>query len=651
MKVFKGNVSLNEHPVMPLNNNVSELTVRCSDVINALNLRVTPQQFEVTTQSLKERVGISLKRNKFYKQIVTTLLMELRQGTPITKLLDSLLEKQPSLNSTMKSSKNTNEIAFNVSFDSQGRISKRVLLLLLDADSQNSHISGFTFGNVDLFLVPEQLLGFNVENFEFSFGQNCQIETIPNGLFVRIARFLDHGQRMNLAELKKYGVEISHNSNAAIAEDAYQQYFNDVSFYAEHAPNGSVMYKTTNDVFNVVHQTKYKREISESGFLKISRAGCMGNLVYTTELVGEEGNLLGGHAIGLHEREYAENAINKDHFIFMTVEQTSNKLTNWIDKLGRGGLFLDARKVTLSTNVNVKYREIDRAVSHKSLAHYRRIAPLLVISDLYRTSLKYLETNQSTIQTFNLVKQALRDISEGKDSICNGIFFEILKDFILLFQDDPQSQEFLKLDSFNMDNQYKIFFRLDPNLKKDWDTGRFPVAFEAVLDEFTKRGLIKSKKDQLQFMRFFLDRLAYYINVGCLEGRVSRNAAEVKSFNELAKLLPNLAGIIYNSELKKKFKASPFFEHYECNLRNLYNHSYDDRGIDITVKCGISRTEEIGIRENASVKFFDFDVFQNEHGNYGIDISPNLLPLRICGVSEKNGFTKRTLNPLSNLNG
>ena len=64
------------------------------------------------------------------------------------------------------------------------------------------------------------------------------------------------------------------------------------------------MYKSISKAPFVVHQTPYKQIIADSNELRVSRAGCMGNMVYTTLLVGNEQDVIGGHAIGLYKRKY-----------------------------------------------------------------------------------------------------------------------------------------------------------------------------------------------------------------------------------------------------------------------------------------------------------------------------------------------------------
>jgi len=143
-------------------------------------------------------------------------------------------------------------------------------------------------------------------------------------------------------------------------------------------------------------------------------------------------------------------------------------------------------------------------------------------------------------------------------------------------------------------------------------------------------------------MRFFLDRMNYYVNVSCLEGR--RNLLDpsfVRSFDDLVDSLPNLSGIIYNSCVKQKYKNLSIFKEFSQQLRNSYRESYRDRKIEVAVKCGISRTEEIGVHEGSIVSFFDFDISKSANGSYKVTKFGPPLSLNINGISDKNGFTIR----------
>lgn len=141
-------------------------------------------------------------------------------------------------------------------------------------------------------------------------------------------------------------------------------------------------------------------------------------------------------------------------------------------------------------------------------------------------------------------------------------------------------------------------------------------------------------------MRFFLDRLAYYVNVGCLEGCNRLPTPDsISSFEEMADYLPNLMGNIFNSIVKKDHAKTTYFDQYSDALRACYDASYDTRELDVLIKAGMFGTEEIGVRNTASVNFFDLSVSKKEHLHEAVKQSP--LKLSLSGMSHTNGFTKR----------
>ena len=155
------------------------------------------------------------------------------------------------------------------------------------------------------------------------------------------------------------------------------------------------------------------------------------------------------------------------------------------------------------------------------------------------------------------------------------------------------------------------------------------------------RGIIQTEQQHLIFKNFFIDRLFYYVNLGCLEGALEiPHPDQLKTVDELANWLPNLTGLIYNDLIKNRHTEIQLIEEYNCYLRSCYDASYDQRNIDLAIKSGISATEEVGVRESAAVRFFDFDLFKSEDGFFKVKLNKE-IPVSIVGLSEKNGFSIR----------
>ncbi len=653
-----------------------------SRTICALDLSVDERTIALTMNKVMMPIGISesLDRTALYERLIDDVLtiVENKKKSEVissVSILKKLQGYELDIFSSIEaiSDRNTfaymdnrlsaqREYAFRIWFKSGNQLISRVLLLLFHSPahelaSQNNAIQGFQrlFGNVDVFLIPHEPMMNSLQS-EWVFQHNDKqtiLELHPRFL-VNIAHHLDHGQRLNLSEFKQLGFSDSVDVDYLSSVDPYQHYLLDFKYYAATVPNGWLMYKSISKAPFVAHQTPYKHIIAESKELRVSRAGCMGNMVYTTLLVGDQEDVIGGHAIGLYKRKYEDMPLKKDNYILLQAQHNKNRLTNWIEKLGRGRLFLEARNSLLfsdekrSRSLSQRISENTVSISAEVILQYGRLYPLLNSLNLYSTVVKSTELGWSEHieeKMFSLVIALMEKIACPQDgayhSVVNNIFFEIIKDYILLFQSDENSVKFCSQQSFNMDNQYAIFFELCPELKIDWNTGSFPVNIHAVFNVLKTHHLIVSREEEYVFKVFFLDRLAYYINVSCLEGcQKLPRLEQVKTFEDLANMLPNLTGIIYNDLIKRKYKKTPFIELYSHHLRECYDTSYDERDIDVLVKCGFSGTEEIGVRASASVRFFDFEILKKDEFFHSIQLN-DLIPLDIKGVSNQNGFTNR----------
>ena len=140
---------------------------------------------------------------------------------------------------------------------------------------------------------------------------------------------------------------------------------------------------------------------------------------------------------------------------------------------------------------------------------------------------------------------------------------------------------------------------------------------------------------------FFLNLLSYYLLFGCLEGAQQiKDPESLTHYDELIRYHPNLSGLIFSSCLKQYFKetdlAGQFFEKTVEGYKKFYN----GRKIDCVIKAGFARTEEIGVRDTAKVRFFDF-YFQDQQGPSKIHKLEEIQGMQIAGISTTTGFTQR----------
>jgi len=238
-------------------------------------------------------------------------------------------------------------------------------------------------------------------------------------------------------------------------------------------------------------------------------------------------------------------------------------------------------------------------------------------------------------------QKSLIDLS-SKSSVLNSIYFEIIKDYILLFQDDEHSRKFRSKESFNMIMQYQIFFILCPELKKHWDTTNFTPSFETLRDVLTEKGFLTEASKLLDFKIFFLERFCYYINISLLEGSITlETPTKCLFFEQLSAQAPNLAALLYYYSLKSHYKTTTFFKKFTENLNSEYHTFYQERAIKIAIKSGFARTEEIGLTQESVVDFFDFDIKSESDTDVALFPFQSLPFLKIQGISQTNGFTTR----------
>ena len=618
--------------------------------------------------SMPKGIPVSLDRSDFYKAFVHAAISAIQKThatykkTSSADILDLIRTQEIAGSTSIESiqkfhpTPNKQEFAFRIWFRGAQELTSRVLLLLIEktdtSHDENAFIQSFQsiFGNVDLFIIPDTLItSVDEKTLTFIDNPSYNAGNLSQNAIVSVAHHLDHGQSLNLAELKKLGWKNLDTKKSLTLTSSYHKYLNDFAYYEEISPNRFLMQNTLPDNPFFLHATEYKESIIDSQSLKTSRAGCLGNMIYTTVLIGDELDIISGHALGLYKRKYGLAEPNKDAFVCFQAKNNNNRLTNWIEKLGRGRIFLEAKNKMMTSKphgshffTRTPHYEKIRSITNDVIPQYKKLYPLLLLLETNR-----LPTNDTTDSSdlFRIAIQLMEKIYNGPDgifnSILNNIFFEIIKDYILLFLNDENAIKFGKIKSYNLITQDSIFFELFPRLLDDWNTGCFPIDMKRVMHILTSQGIIQNERQHLIFKNFFIDRLFYYVNLGCLEGAQEiPHPEQLKTFDELANLLPNLAGLIYNDLIKSRHTETRLIEEYNCYLRSCYDTSYDQRNIDLAIKSGISATEEIGVRGCAAVRFFDFDFFKSEHGFYKVKLNKE-IPVSIVGLSEKNGFSIR----------
>lgn len=664
-------------------------------LLEGLDLSAAPEQYARARALVNAPIGLplSIDQRHAYEAIISHVIGFLSSTAPgkVTALTldehlktlyleevraDHLIDVIPT--------QYKNEMAFRVWIQTKDKYLTRLVsrvLLFVTHPTESAQVKPILFfyrqfGNVDLCLISSNQLNrcngveSSKERPPITFCLRADIvKQLQSKDLVSISHYLDHGQTLNLSEFKTLGFGDLSNHTPSLIADPYQQYLNEISYYALNTFNGSLITRTLPKRLRLLHLTPHKKAILASQELKVSRAGCIGNMVYTTLLVGDKFNMIGGHTIGLCNRLAC--LPNNDSLILLRLTQTGNRLTNWIEKLGRGRIFLEVRNRMLSnatykshvnrfqfTSLSPKdFRkhafQID-VLSIQAVEMYNRCHELFSFCIYYSQLIKHHKPNNNALHvrcflklSDLLMKLGKQENNEPYYSILNSIFFETIKDYILLFQSDNESYRYRDIHSFNMHMQYLIFFELFPRLKTDWNTSLFPMDISNVECVLEKWGFFDKEDSKNIFMIFLLNRFAYYINVAGLEGAVKLPApSEYSSFDALSNQLPNLTGNIFNTIIKK-YKKSTVLEQYMGNLRACYNLSYDSRGIKVAIKSGLCGTDEIGVRPHANIHFFNLATTK-KNAFFKVKETTR-LNLAIGGPSEKNGFTDRGCSTITQI--
>ena len=656
-----------------------------------MDLAVSDTQLLRALSQISSPKGIPSSKNTplFYEQVIDTFLGLIR-----TKTLSSTTLKKADVDSLNVSSftdlipkispsfqRCQNEFAFRLWFQcpssNPNKITSRILALFVEAEPISELMNTAIrlkfyqdiFGNVDVCIIP---LVATKPDFAGSLTidrlSREHIQFIHVNHLVAISQYLDHGQMFNLAELEALHIPDLASRKPFLSTNPYQQYFDDFTDYSRNSPNGNLMRRQLPNQLKLLHLTEKKPLIIKSQELRVSRAGCIGNMVYTTTLVGDDQTMLGGHTIGLYYRTTAPRHITSENFIYLEVENNRNTLTNWIEKLGRGRVLLETRNAMVNAlemrrspqaaGLDAALYKIEaprtlKAISKKAIEHYERFYNLFELMQNYRVGHKIrIKQNPDVIEPlFWRAMDLLEKIAYQSDgtpyyTLFNGVFFEIIKDYLIVFQSDELSVKYRKLKTFNMENQDLIFYQLYPELRRNWNTNKFPVKIDQVFQVLTSWNFFIGPSDKRQFMDFFLRRLAHYVNVGCLEGCTQLpDPKRIQSFEMLVNYLPNLMGVIFNSIIKMDYKRTSLYAEYEHNTQENYNTSYHGRQLDVVIKAGLCGTDEIGVRSSVkNVKFFDSH-FQEKNTLYTVTRG-KALALSIHGVSDTNGFTQRVDAPV-----
>jgi hypothetical protein len=521
------------------------------------------------------------------------------------------------------------------------------------------------WGQIDLVMIPvtanyDHAMHINwIGSKHFGALSQLSMHTL-----IRISKYLDHGQCLNLRTLDSFMPHYKIQQALAInSNDAYRQHLRDYYHYQQSVPNARSLAFFPRSK-HVTHMTKFKVEICNSGMISTSNGGCLGNVIYSVKVLTDQSGqeYMSGMSLGLVARLYSSTVLDQEKIFLFAIKEQKNFLSNWINGFGFGRLKLEAM---LLMATQPEYSFMLHKACRESLFLYKRMRPLLVHFKNYcakRVWIENLNARQQAIlinmefKNFWALFSVMRVLPQnynglGQFYLLNNLLFEILKDYILLHQTTCDQNLFTELGSYDMYNQYQFFFAIDPDLKnKGFKTEFFSPDYASIVENLINHNALNRNdlEGELRLKKFLLDRFSAAVNIFFLE---NQTAPDIKPkiftdhqhfmhpFIDYALILPNLFGNIIHSVLSKVQNPSPraqkLLKDYHQQLRHLYDLSYDERNITMPIKANLFETDEVGVRQLDSNSVHDLQLQEVQTSLYKItNISPP-LPIILKGVSDR----------------
>ncbi|MFA5742641.1 MAG: hypothetical protein WCX77_02655 [Candidatus Paceibacterota bacterium] len=230
--------------------------------------------------------------------------------------------------------------------------------------------------------------------------------------------------------------------------------------------------------------------------------------------------------------------------------------------------------------------------------------------------------------------------------ILGYFYFEIISEYIMLFQDNASSVLYKKMGEFFSPSYKNIVPDLSPQLAQNFSLRQFHPKIEEVID-YLDKNLIFKNFDKGNFIDYVIKRLCFLTNA-----RLFDNKACLTDWNKiqcnfdcLAGYMAPLLGHLIHRELRT-FKRYPYFYFYfdqykALQIWNYWNH------MDIVIPFnGIMPKGEVGI--NPAYTNLDYEIFTSRiYDKNGcaylepkertkINIVPKLVDLKFTSMRNKD---------------
>ena len=278
-------------------------------------------------------------------------------------------------------------------------------------------------------------------------------------------------------------------------------------YLTHETPNGSILQKNvlydtarSNKAY-LAHVTRSFESITESGRL-LSSSGCLVGSIYCTPVI-PEGDKLRLHNLGeyiFHKEAPKFSEDEEDVALFLIEIEfpfTADTGPVGIDYLNLGMVHFSV------------FSELSYLLSHEELEELKRTAVNAVRKASNLLTLVDEFSAESIEQNFKKFYQLYRE-AIGALPILGYFFFEVLCEYIALFQKGEKVERYHHLNELYCPNFKDLIFSVCPDLTRSFNLGLFQPDFDDVINYLKKIGVV-TEKNINSFESYLVKRLQYLI--------------------------------------------------------------------------------------------------------------------------------------------
>ena len=396
------------------------------------------------------------------------------------------------------------------------------------------------------------------------------------------------------------------------------------------------------DKIYLAHVTPNIHNIRENNTLYPS-AGCLVGSIYCTPLIHENDGLR-MHNLGkfIFEREMPlfanfldinlKKSLNILIFEIETFDVNENNLIG-IDYLRLGNIHFNTYKnleflLSSSERHNLQeicVKRIQKAFNYLCVCNKKR----------------YSETK---VDNLSFLENFIRSIDSLP--ILGYLYFEVISEYIMLFQDSDICKDFKKLGEFYSPSYKELVFSLCPYLSKNFSLQEFKPSLNSVVDYIKKNEIIKNFDEQEMFS-YLADRLAFLTDTRLFSENIDQiNWEGVRwNFEDLSKYMRPLLGHLIHRELRN-FNRYPYFYFYFEQLKALEVWNYWNYMNIIVPFNGTIPKGEIGINPaHPDLKYKTYLAETKKSNSYhtyltpqkeiNLNIAPKLVDVKFASMRDK----------------